>query len=545
MNGLVRKSFIPDAEDHPGGAPAAARSAAMRPVPRSAAMCLAPVLLLVSLTASAALDEPTDHFLWEVHQGCKNKRGTKAYLDEAPNGLHAREARECLKRWENDEQAAWDRIKGCTDMDAVKRFRREYPESPYDREASECIADLERRKQIERRLEECRAHFRAGRIVSGLGGNALECYGKVLGEDPGNPEALKGMDEIVAHYSAKAATALDRGDPVAAEREIERLEEMVPESAEVAALRGRLEDLTREIADQERIRQEREALSAEAEELFERGEYEEVVALVSDARKRGLEDKRLSALNRDAEARLAEAEAARSLKARVAEVRNRIERGDLAGARVSLDEAKRLGLDDETFGALAAEIDEAERAQTEAAAARARDAFVSEARAMGDRGDYEAAREALRRALDEGLSEARFEQETGRIDRLEAAQLLATCREHKSRRDWQVALECVRRVIELDADNAEAREEARQLAMLVAFSGVYQSPSVEGYFQFIQDYSWSPFVDAANEKLKELESAYWEEVKAADTPQRYRRYLEIYPAGRYADEARRRSSGGG
>ena len=129
--------------------------------------------------------------------------------------------------------------------------------------------------------------------------------------------------------------------------------------------------------------------------------------------------------------------------------------------------------------------------------------------------------------------------------RSEAAQSLSECRQLKSERLWEEAMGCVQRVLETDADNAEAREEARQLDMLVAFWKVYQSPSVEGYFRFIQGYPWSPFVDAAMEKLKERESSYWEEVVAADTPERYRRYLEIYPAGRYESEARRRLSGGG
>ena len=127
----------------------------------------------------------------------------------------------------------------------------------------------------------------------------------------------------------------------------------------------------------------------------------------------------------------------------------------------------------------------------------------------------------------------------------EAVQSLSECRTLKSARRWEEALECVRRVIALDEDNAEAREEARDLEMLAAFSRVHGAPTVEGYFRFIQDYAWSPFVDAASEGLSGLENAYWEEVEAADTLERCRRYLEIYPAGRYVAEARRCLSGGG
>ena len=126
-----------------------------------------------------------------------------------------------------------------------------------------------------------------------------------------------------------------------------------------------------------------------------------------------------------------------------------------------------------------------------------------------------------------------------------AAQSLAQCRQLKSDRRWDEALTCVRQVFAMDPDNAEARAEERDLKMLAAFSRVHDAPSVEGYYRFMKDYPWSPFVDAAADGLKELENSYWEEVKAADTPERYHRYREIYPAGRYANEAQRRLSGGG
>ena len=544
MKERARIGCILGADASCGGATVGARSATIGMGLRSAAICLASSLLLVSLAASADYDDATDSFFWEAVFGCKTVSGTEKYLRRFPEGLHAGEAHACLKRWEDDEQAAWDRVKACNDLDAVKRFLRESPESRYAAEASECIANLERGQRIERQLTGCHKHFRAGRIVSGRGGNALDCYGEVLDEDPGNPEAHKGIDEIVAHYSRKAAEALNRGDPVAAGRAIEQVEEIVPESPDLAVLRRKLDDLNREIADQERIQQERETLRAEAETLFEKGEYEEVIALVANGRKRGADDKRASALGRQAQDALDAAEAARNLEAKVNEVRARIEQKDTAGARTSLEEAKNLGLDDETSATLAAEIGEAEREKDEAARQQALEAMVSESQALRERGDHEGARDALRRALDLGLPEARYQEEMERIDRLAAAQLLASCLEHKSRRRWQEALACVRQVIELDDDNAEAREEERQLDMLVAFSRVYQSPSVEGYFQFAQDYPWSPFVDAANEGLTELESSYWEEVKAADTPERYLRYLEIYPAGLYSSEARRLSGGG-
>ena len=537
MKARERRSHIPGGGDRRGRAPAAARPAPMRLGPRPATIRLASSLLLVSMAVSA---DVTDDFFWDSIKGCKTVAGTERYLIRYPEGTHAEEARECLKRWQ-EEQAAWDRVRSCDNADAVRRFLREFPESRYAGEASECITRneqrkkaLERRELVERRLNECRAHHGAGRISEGLGGNALECFGKVLEEDPGNPEALKGIDDIVTYYSNKATAALDSGRPDAAEREIERLEKIVPESSDVEALRSRLEDLKRELAAHERLERERKALLAEAENLLEQGEYEKVIDLVSAGRKAGLDDKRLDALNRRAGEALAKEAATRNLEAKVAEVRARIEQGNFAGARMNLEEAKGLGLDGETYGALAAEMDEAER-----------EAKVSESQALREHGDYEAAREGLHRARELGLSEARYEEEMKRIDRLEAAQSLAACREYKSGWRWEKALECVRRVLELDPDNAEAIDEERELDMLAAFDRVHQSPSVEGYHEFMKDYPWSPFVDVASEGLRESEDAYWEEVNRAATRERYERYLEIYPEGRHAGEARRRLSGEG
>ena len=542
MNGRAGRGLISCADDCRRGVPAASRSAMARWGRRPAAICLASSLLLMSQTATANVEEDV---YWEAIHGCKTELGTKKYLDRYPKGKYATKAQDCLKRWEAEEQAAWDRVKACDDVEAVQRFVQEHPKSPYVAEASECIENHARQAQVERMLHECRAHFRAGRISTGLVGNALECYGKVLDEDPGNRAALEGIDEVVAHYSNKAVAALDRGDPIDAERQIERVAEIVPESPDVEALRTRLEELNREIAVQAELERERERLREAAEELFEQGAHEEVVTLVENAGKRGVDDKRASALARQAEDALAAEEVIRSIEAKVSEVRERIEQGDTAGARTSLEAANAMGLDSETYRMLAAEIDAVEREKDEAARLQAREAMISESRALRETGDFEAAREALRRALDSGLPEARYRAEMEGVDRLEAAQMLATtCLEHKSRRRWQKALDCVRRVLELDGGSAEAREEERQLDMLVAFSTVHQSPSVEGYFQFIQSYPWSVFVDVANDGLREMEDSYWEEVREEDTAERYRRYLDIYPAGKYRNEARRLAAGG-
>ena len=201
-----------------------------------------------------------------------------------------------------------------------------------------------------------------------------------------------------------------------------------------------------------------------------------------------------------------------SIDRKIARVRDLVRAGEIAEARRVLEEARDFGLDSELYEAFSAAIDEADND-----AAPAPDPQPPEV-----------------------LAPVRPEPEEADV-----AQLLSECDSLKSERRWEEALECVRRVMALDEDNAAAREEERTLEMLAAFSRAHVARSVEGYYQFIKDYPWSDFVDAAGEGLKELEFSYWEDVMATDTPESYRRYLEIYPAGRYANEAERRLSGGG
>ena len=203
---------------------------------------------------------------------------------------------------------------------------------------------------------------------------------------------------------------------------------------------------------------------------------------------------------------------AESIDQKIARVRNLVTEGKIAEARRVLEEARALGLPDDMYQTFSAAVDEADDG-----AAPAPDPQPSE-----------------------DLAPER--PESGEDD---AVQSLSGCDPLESEQRWEEALECVRQVMARDEDNAEAREKERNLEMLAAFSRVHDAPSVEGYYQFIKDFPWSNFVDAAGEGLKELEFSYWEDVKATDTPDSYRRYLEIYPAGRHADEARSRLSGGG
>ena len=492
---------------------------------------VAAVSVVVALSVAAEPAVAGDGWTWEQYEGCQDPKGTEAFVERFPDSARAAEGRACLERWKEEaaewrkvadcgdvgrvesflerypegryaEQARecidWGAARRCKDVETVRRFVRDHPESRYVGEANACLADLERERQrnlrVEGLLRECRAHRDANRLTAGVGGSALECYRKVLDEDPGNSLALDGTAGIEKHYVDKAHASLRNEAPEAVERSIARLETINPEHPEVETLRARIEELRHALADRQRIARESEALREAVESLIEQDEYEAALSRLEEGRKRGLSGKGLQALEKQAGeglARKAAEAAAREREALVAEVRDLLGRGDFAGARSRLGEAREAGLDEETRGALAADIDAAE------AAARER----------------------------------------------EAARLLESCTAYESSRRWRELQACARRVLELDAGHAEARRLEAMGETREAWERAKAEDTVESYHEFGKAYPGSDLDGAAQTSLWELEPEYWKRVEAEDTPEAYRRYLEIYPGGSHAAQARERGGG--
>lgn len=194
-------------------------------------------------------------------------------------------------------------------------------------------------------------------------------------------------------------------------------------------------------------------------------------------------------------------------------------------------------------------VPDPERTAQEAAARKEaeREALLAEYEAALARGEYEAGRDALRRARAAGLPEASYEEHLQRIDQREeeararrVAELLAACREHESGRRLDEALGCFVAVLVLDEGNAEAAAGMGRLESLAAWVEAREAHTVEGYYAFEQAHAESRFAGLARQRLERLEPEHWAEVRAADTSEAYERYLEIYPEGRFAELARRR-----
>ena len=93
--------------------------------------------------------------------------------------------------------------------------------------------DTQATQQTSALLPVCQQHFDANRLISGRGGNALDCYEQVLQLDPANNEALAGIQRIEGRYVSLIAEALAQDQRDNAARLIERLRMLNPDSPEL------------------------------------------------------------------------------------------------------------------------------------------------------------------------------------------------------------------------------------------------------------------------------------------------------------------------
>ena len=96
----------------------------------------------------------------------------------------------------------------------------------------------------EEKIAELLAHglrsLESYRLLTPKNDNAYLYFQQVLKLDPGNSDALHGIEQIVASYTALATNALDQNDRVIAERYIARGLQISPNDAGLQALHDRL-----------------------------------------------------------------------------------------------------------------------------------------------------------------------------------------------------------------------------------------------------------------------------------------------------------------
>jgi len=459
-----------------------------------------------------------DEIFWQSAKGCENQKRTRLYLKTFPEGKYALEAEGCIE---------WESIKDCEDIGLVEAFLREYSENRYVEDARVCLAQLEKKKRqnvlVERILSECRAHYESYRFTTGSGGNALDCYRRVLDQDPGNKEALSGIARIEQRYIDRAETALEQSRPDAALPWIERLASINPEHPLVEELKVRVEILKERLATRDQLLRDIETVLAD-------GDIEQARSLLESGRKEILDGKTVSSLERKIERAKAEVERVQSLLAGVARVHTLIAEGGLAAARSAIDELADQGLDEARRAELESALIEAERERSLLDG-------VARARALIAEGALVAARSAIEELVDQGLDEAgRAELESALVAKV--SDRLARCEGHRQSERLAAALGCCREVLEYDENNGEASACIVRVSWLM----VDDERTVEGYYRFEREYPESVFAGLARLNLEEVEVEYWRSIEGTGDVSKYRRYLEIYPEGEFSSDARSRSS---
>lgn len=98
----------------------------------------------------------------------------------------------------------------------------------------------EAQARVERLLEVAEAHFKGGRLVSPQGSNAYEAYQLVLGTDPGNAQALQGIQEVKNRFFKRAQLLAVEGQREDVEKHLALAEKLFPADDRVTLLRNRL-----------------------------------------------------------------------------------------------------------------------------------------------------------------------------------------------------------------------------------------------------------------------------------------------------------------
>ena len=296
------------------------------------------MLLLLPVAASAEVDpKPEVELHWNDAGGCRDYDGTKLFVESYPDSPRAEEGVRV--------PAAVGRRGGRVGQGQGLHGHREgrgirtetTPRVDSSSRQGACLNRLMAELAVERLLEECREHQRQHRLTTGSGGNALDCYRNVLDQDPGNQQALAGIESIETYYSARAYEAIESERPDAARSSIERLESINPGHPEVENLRARLKELMHALEERDRLEREREALRAEVESLLDRNRYEEALSRLEEGRKRGVERQEAGRSGENGRTRLPKPSVCWN-------------EGEFAGARARLDEALRHGLDEADHG---------------------------------------------------------------------------------------------------------------------------------------------------------------------------------------------------
>ena len=119
-----------------------------------------------------------------------------------------------------------------------------------DKQLHDAVA---RETRITDLLAQCETHLREGRLTTGSGGTAFDCYKSVIELEATNQAARDGLRRISEKYASWASAALNGNNVPSAQVYLERLQTVDPEYPELTSLRKQAEMLQREQRDRARV----------------------------------------------------------------------------------------------------------------------------------------------------------------------------------------------------------------------------------------------------------------------------------------------------
>ncbi len=174
-------------------------------------------------------DNSTQLLFWDTIKDSTRPEMFQAYINKYPDGIFVELARLKIAAFPS---SASNLNSGQTPSSVVA--------SPTQTKSSAASGASTVVNPMNSLLRQCDAHINAKRLTTGAGGNALDCYTRVLETDSDNPEALQGLMKIEQIYARWVNRDIDQNNIQMAEKNIRKLRLVNANNPELGTLDSRL-----------------------------------------------------------------------------------------------------------------------------------------------------------------------------------------------------------------------------------------------------------------------------------------------------------------
>ena len=122
-----------------------------------------------------------------------------------------------------------------------------------DMEIDDLLAERERQADIEQALQLANNSLARGQLIEPSGNNAYEQFNEVLQLDEINQAAFEGLAEIEKRLMADVSSMVSGGDLMGADALLRQVAERYPDSSDVAAVRGQIDEQVRLAREQQQV----------------------------------------------------------------------------------------------------------------------------------------------------------------------------------------------------------------------------------------------------------------------------------------------------